>query len=223
MLHDVDLAVDSGENSCLLVGPNGVGKTTLFRTTSLGSIRPQGGQVLVDPGAHPQPQPGRGGRADGLHVPANTAPFPFHVRDVVLTGRPHPPLRRPAPRPRYRGAGPGAHGHRRPGRSTLHRDQRRRAPVGADRARASPGEPRVLIMDEPSSHLDFGTGRKLLGLIKALVEERDLAVLMSSHFPNHAFACASRVALVKDGRLLAEGPPQQVLTEANLRASTASR
>jgi iron complex transport system ATP-binding protein len=41
-------------------------------------------------------------------------------------------------------------------------------------------------------------------------------VLMSSHFPNHAFACASRVGLIKEGRLVALGDPEQVLTEASL-------
>ena len=46
VLHDVNLAVERGENLCLL-GPNGVGKTTLFRTI-LGAIQPQQGTVLVD-------------------------------------------------------------------------------------------------------------------------------------------------------------------------------
>ena len=59
-------------------------------------------------------------------------------------------------------------------------------------AQALAQEPQVLIMDEPSSHLDFGNQARLLSLIKGLVRERDLAVLMSSHFPNHAFACATR-------------------------------
>jgi iron complex transport system ATP-binding protein len=83
-------------------------------------------------------------------------------------------------------------------------------------ARALAQEPRVLIMDEPSSHLDFGNQARLLRLIKNLVTEGDLAVLMSSHFPNHAFACASTVALVKDGRMVALGDPEVVLTEAGL-------
>jgi iron complex transport system ATP-binding protein len=53
-------------------------------------------------------------------------------------------------------------------------------------------------------------------LIKTLVLERDLAVLMSSHFPNHAFACASRVGLIKDGRLAALGTRPRCLTETSL-------
>lgn len=216
VLHDVDLAVDSGENLCLL-GPNGVGKTTLFRTI-LGSIRPQGGQVLVD--GRPIHNLSRQGRARLMaYVPqAHTAPFPFHVRDVVLTGRTaHIPL---TSSPSHHDRDIAAQALERMGIADL-ADRPYTEISGGERqlvliARALAQEPRVLIMDEPSSHLDFGNQSRLLGLIKALVEERDLAVLMSSHFPNHAFACASRVALVKDGRLFAEGPPQQVLTEANL-------
>jgi iron complex transport system ATP-binding protein len=83
-------------------------------------------------------------------------------------------------------------------------------------ARALAQAPRVLIMDEPSSHLDFGNQARLLGLIKNLVHERDLAVLMSSHFPNHAFACASQVGLIKQGHLVALGDPETVLTESAL-------
>ena len=48
------------------------------------------------------------------------------------------------------------------------------------------------------------------------MHERDLAVLMSSHFPNHAFACASRVGLIKEGRSVAVGAPDDVLTEGSL-------
>ncbi len=90
-------------------------------------------------------------------------------------------------------------------------------------ARALAQEPRVLIMDEPSSHLDFGNQARLLALIKSLVQEGDLAVLMSSHFPNHAFACATKVGLVKDGppgRVWA--PPTTCSPRRVWRTSTAS-
>ena len=56
----------------------------------------------------------------------------------------------------------------------------------------------------------------MLSLIRSLVHERDLAVLMSSHFPNHAFACASKVGLIREGRLVALGEPGVVLTEESL-------
>ena len=216
VLSQVDLTVAAGENLCLL-GPNGVGKTTLFRTI-LGAITPMGGEVLVEGKSISSKSRRQRARLMAYVPQAHTAPFPFHVMDVVLTGRTaHIPLTS-AP--------------------TRHDEQMAEAALermgiadlagrpytelsGGERqlvliARALAQEPRVLIMDEPSSHLDFGNQARLLALIANLVQQGDLAVLMSSHFPNHAFACASKVGLVKNGRLVAIGSPDQVLTEDSL-------
>ncbi|MCE5252964.1 MAG: ABC transporter ATP-binding protein [Actinomycetia bacterium] len=216
VLSGVDLSITAGENLCLL-GPNGVGKTTLFRTI-LGAIEPMGGDILVDGTS----LTGRSRRERArlmAYVPqAHTAPFPFHVIDVVLTGRTaHISLT----------ASPSRHDEE-VAMAALERmdiaDLAGRPYTelsGGERqlvliARALAQEPRVLIMDEPSSHLDFGNQARLLSLIKTLVHERDLAVLMSSHFPNHAFACASRVGLIKNGHLVAVGNPSEILTESSL-------
>jgi iron complex transport system ATP-binding protein len=216
VLSNVDLTVAAGDNLCLL-GPNGVGKTTLFRTI-LGAIDPMGGEVRVD-GKSLGHQSRRHRARLMAYVPqAHTAPFPFHVIDVVLTGRTaHIPLTS-AP----------THHDEAVARAALERmdiadlaDRPYTELSGGERqlvliARALAQEPRVLIMDEPSSHLDFGNQARLLSLVRSLVHEGDLAVLMSSHFPNHAFACATRVGLVKDGRLVALGTPDDVLTEQSL-------
>jgi iron complex transport system ATP-binding protein len=216
VLSDINLSVAFGDNLCLL-GPNGVGKTTLFRTI-LGAIDPMGGEVLID-GKSIVSQSRRQRARLMAYVPqAHTAPFPFHVMDVVLTGRTAHIALTSAP----------SHHDEEVARVALERmgiaDLRDRPYTelsGGERqlvliARALAQEPRVLIMDEPSSHLDFGNQARLLALIKSLVQEGDLAVLMSSHFPNHAFACATKVGLVKDGRLIALGSPDAVLTETSL-------
>lgn len=216
VLEDVDLAVDERDNVCLL-GPNGVGKTTLFRTV-LGALRPQKGEILVD-GKDVSHLTRRERARLMAYVPqAHTAPFPFKVRDVVITGRTaHIGL---TARPTRRDEAVAEASLQRMGIFPLADRPYTELSWGERQlvliARALAQEPRILVMDEPSSHLDFGNQARLLALIKSLVEERDLAVLMSSHFPNHAFACASRVALIKNGRVVALGLPETVLTESSL-------
>jgi ABC-type cobalamin/Fe3+-siderophores transport system ATPase subunit len=212
----VNLTIQPGENVCLL-GPNGVGKTTLFRTI-LGAIQPQAGHVTVD-GRNIRGW-SRQERAKLMaYVPqAHTAPFPFHVMDVVLTGRTaHIAL---TARPSKHDEAVAQAALERMGVLDL-ADRPYTELSGGERqlvliARALAQEPCVLIMDEPSSHLDFGNQARLLRLVRNLVAEGDLAVFMSSHFPNHAFAYASKVALIKDGAMVALGDPDSVLTESSL-------
>ena len=219
ILHDINFSLETGENLCLL-GPNGVGKTTLFRTI-LGLMPPHAGTISVD-GIDLCGHSRRSRAQVMAYVPqAHTPPFPFRAMDVVLTGRtPHT----------------GA--FRAPSRSDRRLAEESLADLGAEDlaertytelsggerqlvliARALAQKPKVLVMDEPSTSLDFGNQARLLDLIARLVKDRGLAVLMSSHFPNQAFACASKVALIKDGRLLATGSPVSTMTEENLQAT----
>ena len=70
-------------------------------------------------------------------------------------------------------------------------------------------------MDEPTASLDFGNQVTVLSEIKRLAA-RGLAVLLSTHDPDHAFSVGTRVALIDDGRLIAQGTPEQVLTPQRL-------
>jgi iron complex transport system ATP-binding protein len=82
-------------------------------------------------------------------------------------------------------------------------------------ARALAGEPRLLVMDEPTASLDFGNQARVLGQIRRLAE-RGLGVILSTHDPGHAFLCADRVALLRDGRLAGLGPPSDTITPESL-------
>jgi iron complex transport system ATP-binding protein len=72
-------------------------------------------------------------------------------------------------------------------------------------------------MDEPTASLDFGSQVRVLGEISHLAR-RGIAVMLSTHDPDHAFLCACRVALRHDGRLARLGAPAEVITRASLRA-----
>ena len=216
VLRGVSFTVEPGETLCLL-GPNGVGKTTLLRTV-LGLLKPLAGEVRVDG----RSLSGRSRRETArllAYVPqAHTPPFPFSVFDVVLAGRTaHVGLfATPAHEDRLvamealelLGIGPLA---RRP-YTEISGGERQLALI----ARAVAQEPRVLLLDEPSSNLDFGNQLRLLELVRRLAAERRLAVVMSTHFPDHALRCATTAALVKDGGVLAFGPADAVITGERL-------
>ena len=83
-------------------------------------------------------------------------------------------------------------------------------------ARVLTQEPSILILDEPTSHLDFGNQIRTLNIIKKLAS-KGLSVIMSSHFPDHAFISANKVALMDGKKFLAMGKPEDVITTENMK------
>ncbi|MET0189618.1 MAG: ABC transporter ATP-binding protein, partial [Pseudonocardia sediminis] len=82
-------------------------------------------------------------------------------------------------------------------------------------ARALTQQPRLLMMDEPTSNLDLGNQARVLREVRDLAAG-GLAIVMISHTPDHAFAVASTAALLRPDRTLRVGTPEQVLTEGAL-------
>ena len=83
-------------------------------------------------------------------------------------------------------------------------------------ARALAQETPLLVMDEPTASLDFGNQALVLREIRRLVAQ-GLGIVISTHNPDHAFACATRVALLHDGGVIAEGAPAAVLTPDHMQ------
>ncbi len=215
--RDVSLVVEPGEVLCLL-GPNGCGKTTLFKTL-LGLLPPQGGQVMLS-----------GDALTGLsrqeiarriaYVPQTTGSvFSYTAFDLVLMGR-------TAHRSLFSGPTPEDRDHAHRALSELgisdlaDRDvtrlsggQRQLVIVARAIAQAAP----LIVMDEPTASLDFGNQVVVLSEVRRLAA-RGLAVLLSTHDPDHAFSIGHRVALLDEGRLVAVGKPDDVLTPERLRA-----
>lgn len=84
-------------------------------------------------------------------------------------------------------------------------------------ARALAQESPVLILDEPVTGLDYGNQHRLMAQIHDLADS-GYAILQSSHYPEHALSTATRVILLKDGRVLADGPPVEILHPEHLHA-----
>lgn len=89
-------------------------------------------------------------------------------------------------------------------------------------ARALTQKTPLIIMDEPTAHLDFKHELTVLETIVELVRDAEISVIMATHFPNHAFyfrnnGIRTRVALMNQAAFLAIGEPHEVLTEENLQ------
>jgi iron complex transport system ATP-binding protein len=212
---NVRLILKQGEMLCLL-GPNGSGKTTLFKTL-LGLLPAKGGQVLLkgeDLSALPRAEVAR----RIAYVPqTHTAYFPYSVDEVVLMGRTAyiGPFSSPSSHDRVAAAAAMAvmgigHLASRP-YTEVSGGERQLALVARALAQAAP----ILVMDEPTSSLDFGNQVRVLERIRALKLE-GRAIVLSTHDPAQAHALADRVALLDQGRIVALGPPDEVATGDSL-------
>jgi iron complex transport system ATP-binding protein len=215
--RNVSLELGAGEVMCLL-GPNGGGKTTLFRTL-LGLIPAQGGQVLL--GGEELRNLARREAAKRIgYVPqAHTGYFPFAVRDVVLMGRTAHLAPFAGPSRRDRALADEAIERLGLGRladavyTRISGGERQLTLIARALAQAAP----LLVMDEPTASLDFGNQLRVLDQVTALARS-GIGVLLSTHDPDQAFQCADRVALLRDGGLLGQGAPRDALTSETLRA-----
>ncbi len=212
----VNLSVGPGDVVCLL-GPNGCGKTTLFRTI-LGLLPARAGRVLLD-GAPLQHLPRAEVARRVAYVPQAQAVggFAFTVLEVVLMGRTAHlgPFRAPGRADRAGAmealAGLGIADLAGTDHTRVSGGQRQLALI----ARALAQGASLLVMDEPTASLDFGNQSLVLRRVLEL-RARGLGVILPTHDPGHAFACASVAALLHEGRLAALGPPAAVLDPARL-------
>jgi iron-chelate-transporting ATPase len=220
VVDSASLAVRRGRVTAL-VGPNGSGKSTLLRTLAR-LHRPDTGEVLLDGGDHARPAQSLTAREFARHVSLlsqhRPTPAGLLVRDVVAFGR-HPH------RGRWRAEDPEG-----PRAVTTAMEVTGVATM-ADRPveELSGGELQrvwlatclaqdtgVLLLDEPTNHLDLRYQVEVLDLMRDLADDHGVAVGVVLHDLVHAAEVADDVVLLHDGRVLASGPPSEVITEQNL-------
>ena len=217
VLRGVRLAVDRGE-VVVLLGTNGSGKSTLLRLAA-GTLHASGGRVLVD--ARPVERLDRTTVARSVAVLPQSVDLPvgFSVAELVEMGR----------SPHVRSLfGSSPEDRRAIERAIAEADVADLADRSADElsggerqrvlvAMALAQEPQLLLLDEPTLHLDLAHQVSLLETVRRLCRMRGIGVLAVVHDLHLAAAYADRVAVLHDGRIEALGHPREVLRASLVR------
>ncbi|QDR79461.1 ABC transporter ATP-binding protein [Sporomusa termitida] len=212
---DISFSVQERNIMCLL-GPNGAGKSTLMKC--LNNLMPLSKGCIQIDGQDIRSLSRQELTRKIAYVPQSHIPtFPFVALDVVLMGR--------APHLNFLAV---------PGKKDIEiakqamnslgiyhlRDKRYTEISGGERqlvllAAVIAQQTSILLLDEPTSHLDFGNQIRLLKIINSLAEQ-GMLVIMSTHFPDHAFLTANTVAIIAGGKIAKQGSPAEVITEENI-------
>lgn len=215
VLHDISFKVEKGEFLSIL-GPNGVGKSTLFRCV-LGLLSGYTGQVLVD-GVDARSFSVKEAAKHIAYIPQSSNPiFNYSVFDIVLMGRTS-----------------GLSTFRSPSKKDKDTCIWAMEKIGitrlADRCfhRLSGGEQQlvliaralvqnapVLMLDEPTANLDFGNQLLVLEQARSLARE-GYTVIQTTHHPEQSYMYSDRILAIQKGRVLKEGKPKEVLTRETI-------
>ncbi len=211
VLRDVNLEVRPGE-VVAIIGPNGVGKSTLVRVAS-GLLPPLAGRVGINGSRLEQLAPAERARMVSVVPQATNLPPNFLSQEVVLMGR--------TP---YLGwfetendADHGATREAMQRTDTLELEDRpigelsggeqQRLLIARALAQAAP----IMLLDEPTAHLDLRHQDRVLGLVRGLAKDEGLAVLLALHDLNLVSKFADRVALLSESSVRKLGSPEEVL------------
>lgn len=221
IFRDIDFKMGKGEIFCI-IGPNGCGKTTLLDSI-LGILKLRQGDVLIDGCSINRMRPHEIARQIAYIPQIHTKTFPYTVLDIVLMGR-----------AAYTGIFSS------PSEEDVEIAEESLNLIGLKRlkdrpythlsggegqlvmiARALAQKTPVMIMDEPTSHLDFKHELTVLETIVQLINDTRLSIIMATHFPNHAFYFENNniktsVALMDNKTFSMVGRPSEIISEENL-------
>ncbi|MEN6410592.1 MAG: ABC transporter ATP-binding protein [Anaerolineaceae bacterium] len=199
-----------------VLGPNGAGKTTLL-SLALGWLKPWSGCIALDGAPIEQFSRRELGKQIALIPQSEHVPFEYSVLEYVLLGRaPYlPPLEMPSAADEeiaYQALEKAGIAHLfRQSMMELSGGERQLVLV----ARALAQQSRVLLLDEPTSHLDLSNKYRLAQIIRTL-RDRGTTILMTTHEPDLALAISDETVLMEKGHILASGATGEVVTGENL-------
>lgn len=216
IIHNVNMDIKQGEVVCLL-GPNGSGKTTIFKAV-LGLIPIHSGIIELNGLNINKWNRNMYARTIAYVPQIHIPPFPYTVIDVVSSGR--------LP---YVGT------FSVPGKKDYYiaesmleklsisylKNQIYTEISGGERqlvliARALTQEPSFIVMDEPTAHLDYGNQIRTLTRIAELANN-NITVILTTHNPEHVFICGTKVAALQNGYMIDKGIPQKVITQSLIK------
>jgi iron complex transport system ATP-binding protein len=217
VFNDVCVSLEPGE-ICVILGPNGAGKSTLLNCLG-GYLTPDSGEILLDAQDVTRMKPAHRARRIGLVAQSADTSSDLDVQDYLALGH--------AARLGFC-AVPGEEeyrkvdevmdeleiGHmRRRSLSCLSGGERQQVEI----ARVLVQDTDIILMDEPTSHLDYGNQLKVLRMVRRLCCEHKKTVLLTTHIPDHALLLGQKTAIMDGHGQLTVGAVAEVLTEERLQ------
>lgn len=216
IFRGVSFSLNSGEIFCI-IGPNGTGKSTLMKCM-IDLLEYREGIARID-GVDIRTIDRKTLAKKIAYVPQGyQVAFPYTVLEYVLMGR--APYISPFSSPEEKDLEIAVQAIQETGIMHLIDKSVNEVSGGEHQmaliARALAQQPELLLLDEPTSHLDFGNQMQVLSLVERL-KDKGITIVMTSHFPDHAFMVSDVVGIMKDGFFTIIGPADKVITSETLK------
>lgn len=214
-LKDLNLDIADGSVTAIL-GPNGAGKSTLLHII-LGWLLPAEGKISMKGRLLQEYSRREAGQMMALVPQIEHMPFDYSILEYVLLGR--TPYLHPLESPRENDLKEAYHALEISGLSGME-NRTVTSLSGGERqlvllARALTQQPHIILLDEPTSHLDLANKARLIKILREL-NKAGSTIILTTHEPEAAAAVATEIVLLRNGEILTSGASAEVFTAENL-------